>query len=90
VKLANHKSAIKRARQNEIRRVRNKAARTRIKKLTKSLRQSAGQAGAEDTTAILNQAKSVIDKAAKKRVIHKNTAARKVSRLDRIAGSAGR
>jgi len=83
--LANHKSAIKRARQNEIRRLRNKAARTRIKKLTKSLR----QAGAEDTAAVLNQAKSVIDKAAKKGVIHKNTAARKTSRLSRIANTAG-
>ncbi|KPJ76512.1 MAG: 30S ribosomal protein S20 [Deltaproteobacteria bacterium SG8_13] len=83
--MANHKSAIKRARQNEIRRLRNKAARTRIKKLTKSLR----QAGAEDTAAVLNQAKSVIDKAAKKGVIHKNTAARKTSRLSRIANTAG-
>ena len=86
--MANHKSAIKRARQNEIRRVRNKAARTRIKKLTKNLRVSAGQAGAEDTAAALNRAKSVIDKAAKKRVIHKNTAARKVSRLSRFANNA--
>ncbi len=86
--MANHKSAIKRARQNEIRRVRNKAVRTRIKKLTKNLRASAGQAGAEDTAAVLNRAKSVIDKAAKKRVIHKNTAARKVSRLSRLANNA--
>lgn len=86
--MANHKSAIKRARQNEIRRVRNKAVRTRIKKLTKNLRAAAGQAGAEDTAAVLNRAKSVIDKAAKKRVIHKNTAARKVSRLSRLANNA--
>ena len=62
--MANHKSAIKRARQNEIRRLRNKAVRTRIKKVTKSIRQSAGQAGSEDTAAVLNQAKSAIDKAA--------------------------
>lgn len=87
--MANHKSAIKRARQNEIRRLRNKAARTRVKKLTKGLRQSAGQAGKEETAAVLNQAKSVIDKAAKKGIIHKNTAARKVSRLSRIANTAG-
>ena len=83
--MANHKSAIKRARQNEIRRLRNKAVRTRIKKITKSIR----QAGSEDTAAALNQAKSAIDKAAKKRVIHKNTAARKVSQLTRIANTAG-
>ena len=83
--MANHKSAIKRARQNEIRRLRNKAVRTRIKKITKSIR----QAGSDDAAAALNQAKSVIDKAAKKRVIHKNTAARKVSQLTRIANTAG-
>ena len=87
--MANHKSAIKRARQNEMRRLRNKAVRTRIKKLTKGLRQSVEQAGVEDTTAILNQTKSVIDKAAKKGVIHKKTAARKISRLSRIANTAG-
>ena len=87
--MANHKSAIKRARQNEIRRLRNKAARTRIKKLTKSLHMAADKASAGDSAAILNQAKSVIDKAAKKGVIHKNTAARKISRLSRIANSAG-
>ena len=87
--MANHKSAIKRARQNEIRRLRNKAVRTRIKKVTKSIRQSTGQAGSEDTAAMLNQAKSAIDKAAKKGVIHKNTAARKISQLTRIANTTG-
>lgn len=87
--MANHKSAIKRARQNEIRRLRNKAARTRIKKMTKSVRLSAAQTDGKETAVVLNQAKSVIDKAAKKGVIHKNTAARKVSRLSRIANSAG-
>ena len=45
--MANHKSAIKRARQNEIRRLRNKAARTRIKKVTKSLRLAAGLSNPE-------------------------------------------
>ena len=87
--MANHKSAIKRARQNEIRRLRNKAVRTRIKKVTKSIRQPADQAGSEDTAAVLNQAKSVIHKAAKKGVIHKNTAARKISQLTRIANTTG-
>ncbi len=87
--MANHKSAIKRARQNEIRRLRNKAVRTRIKKVTKSIRQSTGQAGSDDTAAVLNQAKSAIDKAAKKGVIHKNTAARKISQLTRIANTTG-
>ena len=79
--MANHKSALKRARQNEDRRLRNKSTKTRIKNVVKNVRQAvAGQIEA-DTSAELNKAKSAIDKAAKKGVIHRNTAARKISRL---------
>jgi small subunit ribosomal protein S20 len=79
--LANHKSALKRARQSEIRRLRNKSTKTRVKNVVKDVRQAvAGQSGA-DAVAELNAAKSAIDKAAKKGIIHPNTAARKVSRL---------
>ncbi|MFZ0131954.1 MAG: 30S ribosomal protein S20 [Desulfobacterales bacterium] len=81
--MANHKSALKRARQNDIRRLRNKATRTRVKNVVKDVRQAiAGQSDA-DAAAELNSAKSAIDKAAKKGVIHRNTAARKISRLTR-------
>jgi small subunit ribosomal protein S20 len=86
--LANHKSAVKRARQNEIRRLRNKATRTRVKSIVKEVRTSAGEASSEETKAILNTAQSVIDKASKKGVIHKRSAARKISRLTKIANSA--
>jgi small subunit ribosomal protein S20 len=83
--LANHKSAIKRARQNEIRRLRNKATKTRIKSVTKAVRMaSAG----EDASGTLNSAKSVIDNAVKKGVIHKKTAARKISRLSKHINAA--
>jgi small subunit ribosomal protein S20 len=79
--LANHKSALKRARQNEDRRLRNKSTKTRIKNVVKNVRQAvAGQTEA-DATSELNKAKSAIDNAAKKGVIHRNTAARKISRL---------
>jgi small subunit ribosomal protein S20 len=87
--LANHKSAIKRARQNEIRRIRNKAVKTRIKSIVKDVRSSAGEASGEETKVKLNAAQSVIDKASKKGVIHKRTAARKISRLTKLANSAG-
>jgi small subunit ribosomal protein S20 len=87
--LANHKSAIKRARQNEIRRLRNKAVKTRIKSIVKDVRSSAGEASGEETKAKLNAAQSVIDKASKKGVIHKRTAARKISRLTKLANSPG-
>ncbi len=87
--MANHKSAVKRARQNEIRRLRNKATRTRIKSIVKDVRSSVGEVSGEETKVKLNAAQSVIDKASKKGVIHKRTAARKISRLTKLANSAG-
>lgn len=82
--MANHKSAEKRAHQNEKRRVRNKAVKTRIKHATKHVRSSSGEVPKEAALANLNAAKSIIDKAAKKGVIHKKTAARKISRLSKL------
>jgi small subunit ribosomal protein S20 len=79
--LANHKSAIKRARQNTEQHDRNKAVRTGVKKVMKAVRQSAAEKPKEEAIKELNTAKAMIDKASKKRVIHKKTAARKISRL---------
>lgn len=85
--MANHKSALKRARQNDIRRLRNKASKTRVKNLVKEVRVAAGESSAEEATAKLKLAKSSIAKAAKKGAIHKRTAARKISRLDKLVNS---
>jgi small subunit ribosomal protein S20 len=85
--LANHKSAIKRAGQNEIRRLRNKSTKTRIKSIVKDVRSTAAQASGEETKVKLAAAQSIIDKASKKGVIHKKTAARKISRLAELANS---
>jgi len=81
--LANHKSAIKRANQNAGRHDRNKAIKTTVKNITKTLRQAAAEKPKEEAIKALNSAKSLIDKASKKGVIHRNTAARKISRLAR-------
>ncbi len=86
--MANHKSALKRARQNEIRRMRNKSYRTRVNNVTKQVRLAEGESSGETITTQLNIAKSVIDIAAKKGVIHKKTAARKISRLSKFANTA--
>ena len=86
--MANHKSALKRARQNEIRRMRNKSYRTRVNNVTKQVRLAEGESSGETITTQLNNAKSVIDIAAKKGVIHKKTAARKISRLSKFANTA--
>lgn len=80
--MANHKSALKRAGQNERRRLRNKAVQTRVKNVVKDVRLAVAE-GAENAVAQFNEAKSVIDNAAKKGVLHKKTASRKISRLAR-------
>ena len=79
--MANIKSAIKRNKQNEKRRVRNRiyrgGARTYVKKAVTSLQGKDLQAAQQDTL----QAVSALDKAAEKGAIHKNNAARRKSRL---------
>jgi len=69
--LANHKSAIKRAGQNEIRRLRNKSTKTRVKSIVKDMRSMGAEASSDQKNAQLTAAQSIIDKAAKKGVIHK-------------------
>lgn len=81
--MANHASAIKRAKQNELRRMRNKAARTRVRNAVKSVRQALEGKDAEGAQTALRQAISVIDKAAGQGVIHDNAASRYISRLSR-------
>jgi small subunit ribosomal protein S20 len=80
--VANIKSQIKRNRQNEKRRLRNKSVRSELRKRTKSAVAGAEQ-GAEDSPELLRLAIKRIDKAAAKGVIHKNQAANRKSRLMR-------
>lgn len=85
--MANHKSALKRARQNEIRRMRNKSTKTKVKHIVKEVQLAVSGNSAETALDKLNVAKSVIDKAAKKGVIHKRTADRKISRLSKLVNT---
>ena len=85
--MANHKSAEKRARQNIKRRIRNKSVKTRVKHRTKDVRLAVGESSKEAAQSEMVNAQSAIDKAAKKGVIHKKTAARKVSRLSKLVNS---
>ena len=77
--MANIKSQIKRNRQNEKRRARNKAIRSEVNSRVKSPLKSA-ESGQSDEEALRIAIKR-IDKAARKNILHKNTAARKKSRL---------
>jgi small subunit ribosomal protein S20 len=83
--VANIKSQIKRNRQNEARRVRNKAVRSELKTRAKRA-VAAADAGAEDAAAALAVAVKRIDMAAARGVIHRNAAARRKSRLMRRIG----
>ena len=81
--MANHKSAKKRAKQNNVRRLRNKSVRTTLKNLEKKLR-TAKEENSDKKDDFLRQTQSAIHKAAKKGVIHKKTASRKISRLSKF------
>jgi len=76
--MANHKSAEKRIRANETKRIRNryqsKTTRTLIKKLTTTTKKDEAQ-------ALLKEVSSMIDKLAKKKVIHWKKAANQKSKL---------
>lgn len=82
--MANHKSALKRAGQNEIRRMRNKSVKTRVKTAVKEVHQAVTENSGDAVTSQLITAQSAIDKAAKKGVLHKRTAARKIARLAKL------
>ena len=81
--MANHKSAIKRARQSQEQRVRNRSRKTRMKNAIRSLEEAIAGKSSENAAEELKKAASVIAKAASNGVIHRNTASRRISRLTR-------
>ena len=86
--MANHQSALKRARQNETRRIRNKAKRTRIKTAVKELRSAVEENQIEKALQRFPSVVSIIQKTASSGTIHKRNAARKISRLARQLNKA--
>jgi len=81
--LAIHLSAIKRARQNEKRRLRNLHVKTTAKSSVKKVRAAIEEKDIEGAQKALLKAIPLIQKAHSKGVFHKNTSARKISRLTR-------
>jgi small subunit ribosomal protein S20 len=86
--LANHKSALKRARQSEEKRLRNKGYKTRVKNVVKDVRTAVAAHSPEEAGGRFKEAVSVIQKTACKGIIHKNSAGRKISRLARMVNRA--
>lgn len=86
VAMANTKSALKRMRQNEKRRVRNRAVRSRVRTAIKVARVALGDTS-QEVRALVAAAIRSLDKAVTKGVVHKNAAARKKSALTRRLAS---
>jgi len=85
--LANHKSALKRIRQNEKRRMRNKVRRTRIKNLIKKVESAVAEKSQENAQSALLTAQKYIDKMGRTSTLHRKNASRKVARLTRLVNS---
>jgi len=82
--MANHKSALKRIRTNEAKRLRNRYQHKTTRTYIKRLRESDNKAEAQD---LLKQVTSMIDKLAKNNIIHKNKAANQKSKLAKLVAS---
>lgn len=85
--MANHKSALKRNRQSQVRRLRNRANKSQMKTVVKEVLEAVNQQSLEKAQDALKSAIKVIDKIAGKGIIHRNTASRRISRLTRRVNS---
>ena len=86
--MANIKSAKKRVLTSKVRQERNKAIKSSVKTAIKKVEAAVNAADKDAAAKELLNATSVIDKAAKKGVLHKNNASRKVARLAKMVNSA--
>ena len=85
--MANIKSQIKRNKQNEKARLRNKAVKSSLKTAVRKFREAA-ESGDKDTAVALGRdASKKLDKAASKGVIHKNQAANRKSSIAKQAAT---
>ena len=80
--MANHFSALKRARQTEKRSVRNRANASRLRGALRQLRESLAKGDKAGAQLVFKQTVSALDKAIQKGIIHENTASRYKSRLN--------
>jgi small subunit ribosomal protein S20 len=79
--VANIKSQIKRNRQNEKARLRNKSVKSSLKTVIRKLNEASVAGNTETATTLLRDASRQLDKAASKGVIHKNQAANRKSAI---------
>ncbi|HEY2690522.1 MAG TPA: 30S ribosomal protein S20 [Streptosporangiaceae bacterium] len=87
--MANIKSQIKRNKQNEKARQRNKAVKSALKTSVRQFREAADAGDTEKATQHMRSAYIKLDKAASKGVIHKNQAANRKSAIAKRAAEMG-
>ncbi|GAA1705526.1 30S ribosomal protein S20 [Nonomuraea bangladeshensis] len=85
--MANIKSQIKRNKQNEKARLRNKAVKSSLKTAVRKFREAAEQGDAAQAAALQQAAARQLDKAVSKGVIHKNQAANRKSAIAKQAAA---
>lgn len=81
LKMGRHTSPIKEARKNETHRSKNTRVKSKIKELTKEVNAAIVAKNLDAAKTAIQKAFSVLDKAAKKNIIHKNKADRRKARL---------
>lgn len=86
--MANTRSAIKRMKQSERRRVRNRSVRSRVRAAVKAAR-LALDTQAQDSRATVQAAMRTLDRAVTQGVLHRNTVARRKSALARRLSTRG-
>ncbi len=86
--MAHTKSARKRARQNEVRRLRNRRRKRAVKQTVRAFQEALTAGQTERAAELLREAHKRLDKTAAKGTIHKKAAARKKSRLARRLAAA--
>ena len=80
--MANHFSALKRARQTDKKTATNRANKSRLRSALRSMREAIDNGDQAAAKTAFNQAASAVDKGVQKGVLHKNTASRYKARLN--------
>ena len=81
--MANHPSALKRQRQNEKRRLRNKSYKSSINTFIKKTIKALEEKDADEAMVYYRKAVKKLDSAVNKGIFHRKTASRRISRLTR-------
>ena len=88
--MANHFSALKRARQTERKTVVNRSNKTRLRSAIRKFREALATGNKDNANQLFRETVSALDKSVQKGVIHKNTASRYKSRLSARLEAVGK